>query len=780
MANHKPGAPALQAAPFDHPAWPSQGPVAEPESPESPNSGAATAAASLARALQYHRSGKIGQAAALYRQVLAADPENPDALHLLGVTMHQNGEHRTAAEHIERAIAIRPGEAAYHNNLGSTLNGCGETDKAAAAYEQAIELDPAYAEALVGLAGLRLARGDAAAALALAERALARQSANAEACRIMGCALAALDRLEEAAAQLEQALALAPELAEAQSDLGTVRRRQWRPDEALAHYREAVGLAPDSAIYRNNLGVMLADLGRAHEAIEEFEAGLAIDPGIAVLRCHYAMALTDTGRLAEATAHLEQALTLDPGLAMAHHALVPALVSLGRVDQALHHHDRGMALAPDDAARAGNRMFVRLHQDGADATELAAEFGEWGERYVRPLIDPAQTQTRSQTQTRTHDNDRDPDRRLRVGYLSPDFRAHTVAYYIEPLLAAHDREAVEIHCYAEIATGDETSRRFEALADGWCLTKGMSDEALAERIRGDRIDVLVDLAGHTAGNRQMALARRPAPVQVAHLVGLGQTTGSPAMDYVLTDPWVTPEGEEALFAEAVWRLDRPVLSFEPDPAWPGATPLPAAGRGHVTFASFNKPSRIGAAALALWTRVLEAVPGTRLLLLHPAYRAPETGERIADHFAASGLGDRVEIRPAEGGWAEAMDAYAEVDIALDSFPLCGGSTTCIALWMGLPVIVLAGQGPHRRLAESLLAAADFSEGVAPSEDHYVALAAAYAGDFEQLARLRAGLMDRVRSSPLLDHRGIARAVEAAYRGMWRRWCAGETPSPGGN
>ena len=364
---------------------------------------------------------------------------------------------------------------------------------------------------------------------------------------------------------------------------------------------------------------------------------------------------------------------------------------------------------------------------------------------------------------------------MRVGYVSPDFRQHAVALFAEPLLAAHDHSNVELYFYAGVAAPDAATERFRSLADHWRDTLGLSDAELAEQIRGDRIDVLVDLAGHSAGNRLLTFARRPAPVQVAYLLGHGCTTGLSAMNAFLADALLAPDGTDALFSERLVRLPRIPLTYAPPHDMPAVAELPAQANGFVTFGHFGRTERLNEQVIATWARILHAVPQSRLVLNNrpfqeAAFRALFLA-RFAIHGIEPGRLDLVYTTPQTRTWA----AYGDIDIALDPFPHNAGTTTIEALWQGVPVVSLAGRPTVGRFGASILHAVGLDDWVAQDVDAYVARAVAAASDPGALARLRAELRPRFAASPLHDARDLARVVEATYRTLWDEWREGDVP-----
>ena len=367
------------------------------------------------------------------------------------------------------------------------------------------------------------------------------------------------------------------------------------------------------------------------------------------------------------------------------------------------------------------------------------------------------------------DLDRTPGRRLRIGYVSPDFRQHAAAFFSEPLLAAHDRSQVELFCYAEIGVADEITERFRALADHWRPTAGHSDAEVAAMVRADGIDVLIDLGGHTASNRLLVFARKPAPVQIEYILGHGTTSGMSAMDAFLADDALAPPGTDAVFSERLVRLPRIPLVYRPPAEMPDVAPLPAVANGFVTFGHFGRPERLNERVIAAWSRILHAVPGSRLVLnsrnFHEAAFRNLFVTRFGAHDIARERLDLICTAPQPRTWA----AYGMIDIALDPFPHNAGTTTIEALWQGVPVVTLAARPTVGRFGASILHAVGMDDWIARDLDAYVARAVAAAADLHVLAQLRAELRPRFEASPLRDADGLARCVEAACRTLWDEW-----------
>ncbi len=452
-----------------------------------------------------------------------------------------------------------------------------------------------------------------------------------------------------------------------------------------------------------------------------------------------------------------EATSAMPEVADFHNNRGIALIELWRAGEALAEFRRAIALDPMHALANGNLLYLlNVLPDVTDEARFEAHC-RWANRFADI----------GRGASLRNVGDRSAERVLRVGYVSADFRNHAVGYFVAPLLARHDARAVSVYCYSNRAKRDEMTERMRAHAT-WRELHGVSDAEAEQMIRADGIDILVDLSGHTQGNRLPLFARGPAPVQVSFL-GYPATTGIAAIDYRLTDAWADPPGtSERYYRERLVRMPHSLWCYRPGEDMPEVTPLPAGRIGRVTFGSMNSVLKLNPRVIGVWARILAAVAGSRLLIATVA--AGEARQRIAAEFEAHG------IDAARLDYADRIETlvyrrlFGDVDIALDPFPCNGGTTTCESLWMGVPVVTLAGAGFRSRAGLSLLTNAGLPELVASDENEYVARAVEIAGDLTALAALRAGLRDKLRGSPLMDIEAYVRALEAAYRRMWREAC----------
>lgn len=677
----------------------------------------------FAQALQHHQAGNLPQAEQLYLQILQVVPDHADSLHLLGVLAFQQGRYERAVTLIRQAITLNPWAAIYYSNLGTTHEALGQSAEALASFQQFLALQPSAPEAH----------------------------------HAVGNTLRLLGKPQEALPHLRQALRLRPNFAEAHNNLGNALLLLGQPDEALAHYRQAIQLKPDFPDPWNNAGAVLLDQGKPNEAVTHLREAIRRKPDYAEAFNNLANVFREQGQIDEAVAHYQQALRLRPTYVDGLYNLALTLEQQGNVAESVACHRQVIALQPDNARYHSGLLLPLTYLAEQTPQILFQEHCRWAERHAAPLTAAAQP----------HPNDLSPDRLLRVGYVSPDLREHPVAYFLEPVLTHLDRSRFHVTCYAGVTRPDAVTLRLRGLADAWRDIAALPDVSVADQIRADGIDILMDLAGHTAGRRLLVFARKPAPVQVTHF-GYPNTTGLAAMDYAVTDPYATPPGQsEALYTEELVRLPEVAWCYQPSPS-PDVGPLPALGAGHVTFGSLNKLAKVTPQVIALWGRLLGAVSGSRLLLLAGA--GSQTDQRLRDQFRQCGIdGDRLQLlgRLPRDGY---LKLYRQIDIVLDSFPYNGGVTTCDALWMGVPVITLAGNSYVSRQGVSVLSNVDLHGWIAGTPEDYVALAVHWAKDLEGLGQLRSGLRERMRRSPVCDGARFTRHLEEAYRAMWRRRC----------
>jgi predicted O-linked N-acetylglucosamine transferase (SPINDLY family) len=747
----------------------------------------------LNAALQHHQSGRLEEAATLYSKILEADPRHADANHLLGVIAFQLGRNEVAVDLIGIAIAANRSNPAFHSNLGNALNGMGRLDDALAAYDRALRLRPDYADAHYNRGNvlrdmgrlddalsacdtaLRLrpdyadasySRGNVLRdmgrlddALTAYDGALRLRPDYTEAYNNRGNALLSMGRLDDALAAYDGALRLRPDYADAHYNRGNVLQDMARLDDALAAYDTALRLRPDLAETHNNRGNTLREMGRLDDALAAYDSALRLRPDYADAHNNRGNALFGMGRLGDALAAYDTALHLRPDFADAHYNRGNALRDMARLDDALSAYDTALSLRPDYADAHSNKLLA-LHYGAFDARgAIAAQARAFGASVNRAGAPQAFA------------NPPVPDRRLRIGYVSGDLRRHPVGYFLQSILRNHASDAVEVFCYSNNLKDDDLTASFQSDADHWRRLRGLTDEAAATLIRADAIDILVDMSGHTALNRLPLFARRPAPVQVSWLGYFG-TTGLTAMDYVLADRFVVPPGEDDAFTEQVWRMPGSYLCFMPPDM-----DVPVRSRdvqGPITFGSFNNLAKLSSHTAALWARVVQSVPQSRLLLKTSQLADAAVCQAVRERFAGHGIeADRLVLE-GPSPRADLLASYNRVDIALDPYPYGGGTTTAEALWMGAPVVTLRGGTWTGRVSESILSSVGLSDLVAGSQEAYVDLAATLAANQDRRTALHATLRSRLEASPFCDGEGFTRQLEDAWRAMWKHWCKAET------
>ena len=541
--------------------------------------------------------------------------------------------------------------------------------------------------------------------------------------------------------------------------LGLLHEGEGEIEPALGHLRRAMG----DGVAERGISILAAKLmqrsGRLEEAEDLLRRLIEAYPDQSGLTTSLVEVLQAQGRFDDAVAFVEARLASRPDDGEACEHLARLYRDSGFVDKALSLFGRVAELRPDDAM-AGTAVLFQQQFVPHDRARQLERHAEWARRFAGG--DPGWAR---------EDTDRgraDPERRLRIGYVSADFNLSSAMNFIEPLLASRQSAQFEVVCYCSSKREDRGTEKLRGFADGWRDVTELDDDALCRRVRADRIDILVDLNGHTRGNRLTAFARRPAPVQVSYL-GYGATTGVPAMDWRLTDARVDPPGNEAFYVERLFRLPNCMWCFAPSPDAPEVGALPAGASDAVTFGSFNQIPKLSDRILAAWARILARVPGSRLMVV--GVRPGAGRRRIVEALAAGGVEEGRVTLIERVNFPRYLSLHAQTDIALDSFPYGGGATTCNALWMGVPVLTLRGDETMARSGASLLGAVGMPDWVAGSDEEYVDKAREFAGRRDALAGIRRGLRQRLRESVLCDAQGFMRDVEAGYRAMWRDWCA---------
>ncbi len=607
-----------------------------------------------------------------------------------------------------------------------TLHNAGKLEQAEVLYRRVLQQEPREPDALHMLGVIAYQTGNYPAALELINRAISVRNTDPGIFVNLGATYAAMQHSDEAVSCYRRALTINPNNAEANCNLGGILAKQMMLDEAVALCQRALKVKPDFAEAWSNLGLAY---------MYQDKLDLAVDS-------------------------LNKAIQRLPHSAQAYRNLGITYGRQGKPDQAITCLERALALKSDYIEVYDSLFFAYLYGGNVSSKKVH----EAHRRYAALLEDPLRPECIK------HTNDCDPNRRLRIGYMSPDFRQHSVAFFIEPLLALHDSNAFEVFAYYNHGKDDEVTARIRALVDHWVVCINLSDIELAERIQIDGIDILVDLAGHSANNRLPVFARKPAPVQVTYL-GYPETTGLSAINYRLTTAEVDPPGNDAYNSERLWRLPHTLWCYRPSPDTPASkhgAQYGAKPKDSICFGSTNNFTKVSPESIALWGRILRELPSSHLVMT----RVPEGSARqlLLDRFASQGIGaDRLKLHnilPLPE-WYEISN---DIDIALDPFPYNGTTTTCELLWLGIPVVTLIGKTSVSRSGYALLKSVGLEMLCACDQEEYVKIALELAEDPARLAVLHTGIRKRMEDSPLRDEAGLTHDIEAAYRAMWRQWC----------
>ena len=707
-------------------------------------------------ALEHQQGGRLSQADALYGEILDTVPNHADALHLSGLVSHQRGDYTNAYGLISKAVQANPEQPVFFNSLGLVLQAFGRLDEGVASFRKALSIKPDFAEAAYNLGVSQQTSLQLEDAVASYRMALTIRPDYANASSNLGAALQALGQLDPAVTCYRQALSIQPDSAETLTNLGNVFHELHRLDEAVDCYHQAIAINPAYAAACNNLGNVLQAQDRLDEAVDCYRQALALKPDYAEACSNLGNVLQAQSQLDEAVDCYRQALALKPAYAEAHYNLGNVLQDQGRLDEAVASYRQALSIKPEYPHAHSNLLFCLNYHPRMAAEEVFREHLRWDEmqasRYS-PRKLPAV--------------DGNHQRRLRIGYVSRDLRQHSVSHFIEPLLREHDRNEVDIFCYSDVARPDSITQRLKALSDHWLDTVHMSDEALAQQIASDRIDILVDLAGHTAHNRLLVFSRKPAAVQISWL-GYPHSTGLRAMDYRLVDAVTDPVDEASYASETLVRLENGFLCYQAPPEAPPPAAPPCMQNGRITFGSFNNPTKLASSTLDTWAALLACVPNSQLLLKDKLFA--DAGNRVTflNRLARHGIsGERITLLGFVPEQGEHLALYSRMDIALDPFPYNGTTTTCEALWMGVPVISLRGDRHAARVGASLLTQIGMTELIATSPKVYVEIATKLADDQRQLNRLRQELRPKLKSSSLCDAPAFALKIEEAYRAIWR-------------
>jgi len=712
----------------------------------------------IERALALHQQGQIKEALGLYKSVLEREPRHSDALHLAGLAELSMGNVEVALAYVQQAIEAQPRTADFHNSLGQIWQAKGRMSEAIDAYREVLEIDRKHVEARNNLALVLKGIGHKEEAVEELQHCIALDPTRAQLHLNLGSTLMGLQRIKEAERAFRAAVRFAPGNAAALTSLANALYALGQLDEAYKSLTEAIEYDPSLADAHTLLGLVLQDAGRFEEAVASHRKALDLRPSAGVL-VNLGNTWRAMGKLDEAINAYRQALDKDPTLAQAWSNLGICLRDRSEHAAAQKALEKALEIRPKYLNAHTNLLILKLTDGRHTPKEVFAEHQVWEERYAKSLYE----------EIKPFPNEPDPKKRLRIGYLSSDLRNHPIAYNVEPLLAGHDRKTTAVFIYSSVVHEDETTLRIKSMVDGWCNLVGVDDRRAAEKIRADGIDILVLLGGHFDSGRLLVTALKPAPIIVSfHDI---TTSGLKTVDYLFSDTYLTPPGHPEHFTERLFKLPR-FYVFRPPENAPEVGPPPFRSSGSITFGSFNNPSKLTENMVEVWAEILKRVPGSRLFLKYrTAFANPGTQQRFADLFSRNGVDPaRIQCAGHDLDMASHLAAYNHIDIALDPSPFNGSTTTRDALWMGVPVVTLAGEVMLSRAGAQTLSQVGLSDLIADTEESYILKAVQLAGSLERLNDLRHSLRDTVRRSSLCAGDRYVRHVERAYRAMWGKWC----------
>ncbi|MCH8619489.1 tetratricopeptide repeat protein [Undibacterium sp. TS12] len=719
----------------------------------------------------YNKLHLLQEAESSYRQAIHFRPEHPAAYCNLGALLHEQKKYQEAIIVYTQGMANNAQSVLLYNNLGNTYSSINRLSEAEVCYNQALQIGSKDLDKDAGMVGLvssdqaptysnlgllHLEKGDFILARENFLLSLESNPEHVETIYNLGLIALKLEEMDVALAYFKQALGLRPDFAEAMIGLGSIYTKQKMLKEAEAVYRRVITLQPTNPAAYCNLGVLLFEQKQYNMAIEIYEQGIANNATSVMLYNNLGTAHCSANRFEEAEACFAKALQMGSEVTKVYTNLAGLLAGQGKFEEAANKNLHAVNLAPDYAQTYSNLLFMLNYDPDRSAEDIFAAYQEYERRYA----------LRYKDDQLPFKNDLTRQRRLKIGYVSPDFCRHPVQYFLEPLMSHHNKALVEVYAYAQLSAQDNVTERYKGYADHWVETNGLSDDMLCQRIRNDGIDILIDLAGHTANNRLSVFARRPAPVQVSWL-GFAYTTGLTAITYFLADEMSAPPGTDHLFAEQVWRLNTPLIVYRPAEGMGEVNQLPALTANCIRIGTLTRSIRVNYKTIRAWAAILKRVENAVLVVDSANYQDVALRQALIDKFAAHGIDEsRLDIGYHSPPW----DVLRSLDIGLDCFPHNSGTTLFETLYMGVPYVTLAGRPGVGRLGGSILAGAGHPEWIATTEEEYVDKVVTMAQDIPRLAEIRSTLRREMQNSPLMNESGFTQEVESAYRSMWNKWC----------
>jgi protein O-GlcNAc transferase len=778
-------------------------------------------------AVDYYQNGNFHQAESLCRQIISEQHNHVDALNLLGLVCYCLSNYDHAIHCITSALELNPINAEAYINLGNAFRAKGQPDQAITFYEKAINLNLNIAMPYNNIGSVLQEKGQLDEAISYYQKALHYDPYLSFAYHNMGAALQEKKQLDEAISYYQKAVKLNPNFADTYNNLGIIFQKKGQLDEAISCYQKVIELNPKKADIYFNLGNVLKGKGKIDEAIIHYQKAVQLNPDYVVAYYNLGKIYQDANKLDQAKSYYQKAVLINPGYVEAYINLGAVLKEQGKIDEAITCYQKAVQFNPDyvvayynlanifqDANKLDQAVFyyqkailinpnyVKAYNNLGNVLKGKGNVNEAEEYYrtaleikpdsvihsnllltlnYNPLYDAqtifsehlrfAKQYTESLSSAiAPHSNERSPHRNLKIGYVSPDFRKHPVSSFIEAVLTEHNKGHFEVFCYSNNSGHDKVTKRIQEQTDKWRSIVGMSDEEATELIRKDKIDILVDLAGHTAYNRILIFARKPAPIQISW-IGYLATTGLSTIDYKITDTYADPPGKtEQFYTEKLLRLPESFLCYLPDRVSPAVGSLPVLLKKHITFGSFNNFAKVTPDVFSLWAKILNTVEDSHLIMKWKGFSDKTTSQYAMNMFTKKNINaDRITLQSWDPS-PKYLEAYNLIDIGLDTFPFNGATTTCEALWMGVPVITLSGSAYHSRSGVSLLSNVGLPELVANTADEYISIAVNLAKDLKRLGSLHEHLRNMMECSPLCNAKRFTENLEMCYRKIWETWC----------
>jgi protein O-GlcNAc transferase len=718
----------------------------------------------IQNAEQYRNTGQWQNAEKLYNQILQIQPKNPQALQFynaLGSALTHQGQLTEAIACFQKVLVFNDTHAEIHNNLGIALAQNGHIEEATLCFQKALTLRQNYVEAYYNLGLVLDQQEQFVKAMNCYQKALAINPHYAEAYNNLGNIYRKLNQLKEAFACYQKALKIKPDYSQTYNNLGVISQQQGHRIEAITYFQKAISINPNFLEAHKNLGLVLNEQEQFEQAMTCFQTVLSLNPNDVEAYLSLGNAFKALGQMTQAMASYQKAISLNPNDFKAYHGLGLIWKNQARLDKAIEHYQKALAINPHYVSVHNCLVYALNFALGYNRANIFLEHQRFNEQHAKPLAKWIQP----------HRNDCNANRKLKIGYLSADFRRHSAAYFMKPFLEHHQHQDFEIFCYYNHARHDDFTQNLQSYADHWLNCVTLSDSELTEQIKQDQIDILVELSGHTDGNRLLVFARKAAPVQVFYTVNYVNTTGLTTIDYRITDNYADPqELADAYCSETLIRVPNSYYCYDPIDEHPPANELPALTNRYITFSSFNSYAKLNHDTFALWAQVLNKVPDSKLIMKTKSLTEPSIQKEVKEQLGRFGIEPQRILLGYESTPNTTIKAYHQIDIGLDTFPFNGATTTCQALWMGVPIVTLVGETTAARAGLSILSSIGLTELIAYTPEQYVDICIKLANDYEYLQNLRANLREKMRASPLMDGVSFTRYLESIYLNLWKKWC----------